>query len=34
MLRVRHTGDPATLDPSQAINPLNAPARIALNTPS
>ena len=31
-LRVRHTGDPATLDPSQAINPLNAPARIALNT--
>jgi peptide/nickel transport system substrate-binding protein len=31
-LRVRHTGDPATLDPSQAINPLNAPARLALNT--
>ena len=31
-LRVRHTGDPATLDPSGAINPLNPPARIALNT--
>jgi peptide/nickel transport system substrate-binding protein len=31
-LRVRHTGDPATLDPSQAINPLNPPARLALNT--
>jgi ABC-type transport system substrate-binding protein len=32
LLRVRATGDPATLDPSGAINPLNPPARIAYNT--
>jgi peptide/nickel transport system substrate-binding protein len=31
-LRVRATGDPATLDPAGAINPLNPPARIAYNT--
>src|SRR2546430_2131112 len=31
-LRVRHTGDPATLDPAGAVNPLNQPARLAYNT--
>src|SRR5438552_11236712 len=31
-LRVRHTGDPATLDPFNAVNPLNAPLRVAVNT--
>ncbi len=31
-LSVRATGDPATLDPAGAINPLNPPARIAINT--
>src|SRR5438552_12106481 len=31
-LRVRHTGDPATLDPAGAVNPLNPPARLAYNT--
>src|SRR5207253_512366 len=31
-VRVRATGDPATLDPSGAVNPLNPPARLAYNT--
>ena len=32
LLRDRATGDPNTLDPSAAINPLNPPARLAYNT--
>ena len=32
VLKDRATGDPNTLDPSAAINPLNPPARLAYNT--
>ena len=32
VLRVRATGDPATLDPAGAVNPLNPPARLVYNS--